>query len=89
MSELYNVNMGTARSYTNLGTYMTHPPPFYGKGVNAPYFASQPMRTAFARGNVPVPNIQFTTECCDPYNKLNQEQDMCGYINPKMLRQKK
>ena len=84
------VNVSNARSYTNLNSYMTHPPPYYGKGINAPWFASQPMRTMFQRGNVPVPSyIEYTTECCDPYDKLAQGDNSCGYVNPKMLRQKK
>lgn len=85
-----SVNVSNARSYTNLASYMTHPPPYYGKGINAPWFAAQPMRTIFQRGNNPPPDyIQYTTECCDPYDKLTQGDDSCGYVNPKMLRQKK
>jgi hypothetical protein len=83
------INLSDARNYSNLQTYKSHGPPNYGKGINAPYFASSPMRSPFARGNIPIPtNIVHHTECCDTYNDLGN-MDISGYINPKMLRQKK
>jgi hypothetical protein len=72
------------RNYSNLGTYKTHNPPHYGKGIYAPYFAASPMRSDFNRGEIPK-NIVYHTECCDNYNYFNGED----YINSKMLRQKK
>jgi len=79
-------NTSESRDYSNLHLYRSHNPPNYGKGINAPYFSSSPMRSPFARGNFPIPNnIIYHTECCDPYDNLGDN----NYINPKMLRQKK
>lgn len=72
------------RNYSNLGTYKSHPPPHYGKGIYAPYFASIPMRSAFDRGEISK-NIVHKTYCCDDYNTFNG----IDYVEPKMLRQKK
>lgn len=73
-----------SRDYSNLGTYKSHPPPHYGKGIYAPYFASIPMRSAFNRGEIPN-DIIHKTYCCDDYNTF----DGSNYIDQKMLRQKK
>lgn len=73
-----------ARDYSNLATYKSHPPPHYGKGINAPYFGASPMRSSFKRGDIAT-NIVFHTECCDNYAVSGQNT----YINQKMLRQKK
>lgn len=73
--------------YTNLGTYQTHGPPYYGRGVKAPHFAATPMRTAFARGNCSdQPPVTPKVGCCDTYKFV-------GYPNltdmNKMMRCKK
>jgi hypothetical protein len=73
--------------YTNLSTYQTHGPPYYGRGVKAPYFASTPMRTAFARGNCSDnQEVPSKVSCCDNYKFV-------GYPNltelNKMIRCKK
>lgn len=82
-------NPSEARDYSNLKLYRSHNPPNYGKGINAPYFAASPMRSPFARGNVPIPtNIVYHTECCDTYDNIG-DPSANGYVNPKMLRQKK
>lgn len=73
--------------YSTLGVYKSHPGPHFGKGVYAPYFAATPFRSDFARGAIPT-NIVFHTECCDQYDIIGQT-DVSGYVNTKMVRQKK
>lgn len=55
--------------YTNLFTYQTHAPPFFGTGVFAPMFAATPMRTQFARGNTQIvrKDVVNHVSCCDNY----------------------
>lgn len=79
--ETYQID---ARSYSNLGNYRSHPPPNYGKGIYAPYFAASPMRSSFARGEIPINNVYSSVPIFnDGYS------DFSNYINKKMLRQKK
>jgi hypothetical protein len=74
------------RDYSNLHAYRSRPPPLFGKGIRAPYFAAYPMRSDFSAGE-PLQQgiITFKTECCDTYNNLSGD----SYINNKMLRYKK
>jgi len=69
-----------SRSYSNLGNYRSNPPPNYGKGIYAPYFAASPMRSSFSRGEI-VENIFYSVPN-DDYSKFSN-------IDNKMLRQKK
>jgi len=80
-------NSNNPVNYSNLAVYKSHPPPHYGKGINAPYFAATPFRSEFQRGGVPT-NLVFHTECCDQYDVIGQT-DVSGYVNTKMVRQKK
>lgn len=73
-----------SRNYSNLETYKSHPPPHYGKGINAPYFAGIPMRSAFNRGEI-ANNIVHKTYCCNDYSTSSGN----NYVEAKMLRQKK
>jgi hypothetical protein len=75
-----------SRDYSNLQSYRSRPPPLFGKGIKAPYFAAYPMRSEFPPGeSLKKGVITFKTESCDTYNNFSSD----GYINNKMLRQKK
>lgn len=75
-----------SRDYSNLYAYRSRPPPLFGKGIRAPYFAGYPMTSQFPAGEqLQKGIITFKTECCDDYNNLSSD----SYINTKMLRQKK
>lgn len=78
-------NQINCRNYSNLHFYRSRPPPMFGKGIRAPYFASYPMRSEFEQGQ-PLQKgiITFKTDCYDTYNVLTSD----SYINRKMLRQK-
>lgn len=80
-------NQDNARNYSNLAFYRSHNPPNYGKGINAPYFSSSPMRSPFARGEIQN-NTVFQNQSCDTYNTYNK-YNLEDYVNPKMMRQKK
>lgn len=73
--------------FTNLRTYQTHGPPYYGFGVRRPTFVATPMRSAFARGNCSdEQEVPTKIGCCDTYK-------FAGYPNmvemDKMMRCKK
>ena len=74
------------RDYSNLYNYRSRPPPIFGKGIRAPYFSGYSMRSEFSAGE-PLKKgiVTFKTDCCDTYNNFTSD----GYINTKMLRQKK
>jgi hypothetical protein len=76
-----------ATDYSTLAVYKSHPGPHYGTGIIAPYFSGTTFRSNFARGKVPT-NTVFQTESCDQYDVIGQS-GMSGYINMKMVRQKK
>jgi hypothetical protein len=80
-------NSNNPINYSNLGVYKSHPAPHFGTGIIAPYFSATPFRSDFERGAVPT-NLVFQTECCDQYDVIGQS-NMYGYINTKMIRQKK
>ena len=74
------------RDYSNLYNYRSVHSPLFGKGIRAPYFSAYPMRSDFVPGEyLEKAVITFRDECCDVYNGLSSN----GYINNKMLRQKK
>jgi hypothetical protein len=77
-----------ARSYSNLRNYRSHPPPNYGKGIYAPYFAASPMRSSFSRGEIVENNVSSGPNDYFNYSNFsNYIND--NYVNDKMLRQKK
>lgn len=79
--------MTACLGFSNLATYQTHGPPYFGRGVNAPTFAATPMQTAFARGNETIPkDVHPQISCCGNYKFSGQSNWM---DMSKMMRCKK